>query len=98
MASTDEKPISIDEVAASLLSDDPHEPLEGMSYLIDGLFPADQFTDALRNLVGNDALAPFHMTVGEVASAILAANEIDEYDGDNEFVLDLIGMMQARAA
>lgn len=67
-----------------------------MSYLIEGLFPVDLFIDDLRNLVDNGALAAFHMTVGEIAAAILAANDVDEYKGDNAFVFDLIDSIQSR--
>lgn len=79
-----------DEIMELLASQDPHVAMGGMGLMLESGMRPEGHEVHLRRLAGSQAAAPFYMTVGEIAQAILAADDKQDYVGDNTRVLELI--------
>lgn len=60
-------------VSSLLRSNAPADQMEGMGILLDGGYGPERFADRLKELSKSNAPGMFGMTVGDIASACLAA-------------------------
>ncbi|MBR2836134.1 MAG: hypothetical protein IKE43_10585 [Coriobacteriales bacterium] len=78
---------STDEIKNLLVSDIPVDRMSAMGYLLEDDQPLDDFVDLIVPLKQSETLGVFGMTEGDIAALLLAAKEVEPYNGTNQIVL-----------
>ena len=74
------------DVAQLLASDNASENCRGLGLILAGEASSSEHEDAILLLESNEKRAPLFMTVGELASVVLAVFGIKSYQGDSDRV------------